>query len=34
MRLNYGLVWNDWLETYLKVLGNLVKAELQQGGKV
>jgi len=28
MRLNYGLVWNDWLETYLKVLGNLVKAEL------
>jgi DNA-binding transcriptional MocR family regulator len=28
MRLNYGLVWNDWLETYLKVLGNLAKAEM------
>jgi len=30
MRLNYGLVWNERLETYLKVLGNLAKAELKE----
>jgi DNA-binding transcriptional MocR family regulator len=28
MRLNYGLLWNDKLETQLKFLGNLAKAEL------
>jgi DNA-binding transcriptional MocR family regulator len=28
LRLNYGLPWDDKLETYLKVLGNLAKAEL------
>jgi DNA-binding transcriptional MocR family regulator len=30
MRLNYGLSWNDQLQTNLKILGDLAKLSLQQ----